>query len=254
MKEDTNYINKFLENDKSSLREALSKIDANKKGFLIIHNQFSEVVGVITDGDIRRALLIDSSLDSSINNIYTKKFNYLSESSSFDNVCEMFREEHNDFLPILNEKKQIVNIVTRNQFNVLMLRDFEFNILFDFSSLDDISIEHEIYNSPWGFYKTTFISDDCQAKIITVFPNGELSLQEHKMREEHWVVIKGNGEVILGESKINIYPGKYIYVPKGCKHRVKNNTQKNIVFSEIQLGEYFGEDDIIRHQDKYNRK
>jgi mannose-1-phosphate guanylyltransferase / mannose-6-phosphate isomerase len=253
MKKEAKHLNKFLENNNSTIREALSKIDANKKGFLIILNQVSKVVGVITDGDIRRALLFGSNLDSSINEIYTRDFNCLSGSSTFNEVCEMFRVEQNDFLPILTDKKQIVNIVTRSQFNTLMLQDFEFNILYDFSSLDDIPIEHEIYNSPWGFYKTTFISDDCQAKIITVFPNGELSLQEHKKRDEHWVVIKGNGEVVLGESKINIYPGKYIYVPKGCKHKVINNTQKNIVFSEIQLGEYFGEDDIIRYQDKYNR-
>jgi mannose-1-phosphate guanylyltransferase/mannose-6-phosphate isomerase len=253
MKPKINYINKFLENNNSPLRKALDKIDKNKKGFLVILDQNDVVVGVLTDGDIRRTLLLGSNLDTSINKIYTKDYNYLTSNSSFDEVCEMFRMEKNDFLPIINNDKHIVNIVTRNQFNILMLQDFKFDILCDFSKLDSIPMEHEIYNRPWGFYKTTFMSDECQAKIITVFPKGELSLQEHKKREEHWVVVKGNGKVILGESVINIYPGKYIYIPKGCKHQVINNTKRNIVFSEIQLGEYFGEDDIIRYQDKYNR-
>ena len=253
MQEKINYINKFLENNKASLREALHKIDINKKGFLIISNQDSVVVGVLTDGDIRRALLLGSDLDSSIDKIYTKDYNYLTNISSFDETCEMFRVEKNEFLPIINNDNHIVNIVTRNQFNGLMLQDFEFDILYNFSKLDNIPIEHEIYNRPWGFYKTTFISDECQAKIITIFPKGEISLQEHKKREEHWVVIKGEGRVVLGDSIINIYPGKYVFIPKGCKHKVINNSNKNIVFSEIQLGEYFGEDDIIRHQDKYNR-
>jgi mannose-1-phosphate guanylyltransferase/mannose-6-phosphate isomerase len=97
------------------------------------------------------------------------------------------------------------------------------------------------------------MSDECQAKVITIFPGGALSLQEHKKREEHWVVVKGSGKVVLGESIINIYPGKYIYIPKGCRHQMINNTKQNIIFSEIQLGDYFGEDDIIRYQDKYNR-
>lgn len=248
-----NCINKFLENNNSSLRDALNKIDKNKKGFLVILDQNSVVAGVLTDGDIRRALLLGSNLDTSINKIYTKNYNYLSSSSSFDEVCEMFRVEKNDFLPIVNDEKHVVNIVTRAQFNILMLQDFEFDILYDFSKLDDIPMEHEIYNRPWGFYKATFMSRECQAKVITVFPKGELSLQEHKRREEHWVIVKGNGKVVLGESVINIYPGKYVYIPKGCKHQLINNTMKNIILSEIQLGEYFGEDDIIRYQDKYNR-
>jgi mannose-1-phosphate guanylyltransferase / mannose-6-phosphate isomerase len=253
MQENINYINKFIENSNKSIREALNRIDKNKKGFLIISDQNSVVVGVLTDGDIRRALLLGLNLDTSINKIYTKHYDYLTSSSSFDKVCEMFRVEKNDFLPIINDEKHIVNIVTRNQFNILMLQDFEFDILFDFSKLDSIPMEHEIYNRPWGFYKTTFMSDECQAKVITIFPKGELSLQEHKKREEHWVVVKGSGKVVLGESVINIYPGKYIYIPKGCRHQMINNTKQNIVFSEIQLGEYFGEDDIIRYKDKYNR-
>ena len=81
-----------------------------------------------------------------------------------------------------------------------------------------------------------------------------LSLQEHKKREEHWVVIKGIGKVVLGESLIDVYPGKYIYIPKGCKHQIINiSTKDNLVFSEVQLGEYFGEDDIVRYSDKYGR-
>ncbi|HHE05988.1 MAG TPA: cupin domain-containing protein, partial [Epsilonproteobacteria bacterium] len=76
---------------------------------------------------------------------------------------------------------------------------------------------------------------------------------EHKRREEHWVIIKGKGKVVLGESLLDVYPGKYIYIPKGCKHQIINDGEENIIFSEVQLGEYFGEDDIIRYSDKYGR-
>ena len=114
-------------------------------------------------------------------------------------------------------------------------------------------MEHEIYNRPWGFYKSTILSSHAQAKIITVFPHCEISLQEHQRREEHWVVIKGRGRVILGESLLNVYPGKYIFIPKRCKHQIVNDSDENIIFSEIQLGDYFGEDDIVRYSDKYGR-
>lgn len=247
------YLDQFLINSGATIHDALSKINLNKKGFLIVSDQDDSIIGVLTDGDIRRALLSNYLLSDNIKEIFSKEYSYLKIKSTFDKTCEKFRLEKNDFLPVLDDVNRIVNLITRDQFNILMLQDFEFDILYDFSKLDDIPIEHEIYNRPWGFYKTTFMSDECQAKIITVFPKGELSLQEHKKREEHWVVIKGKGKVVLGESTINIYPGKYVYIPKGCKHQIINDTNTNIVFSEIQLGEYFGEDDIIRYSDKYNR-
>ena len=119
---------------------------------------------------------------------------------------------------------------------------------------DNHILEHDIYNRPWGFYKSTILTSHAQGKVITLFPKSELSLQEHKKREEHWVIIKGKGKMILGESILDIYPGKYIYIPKGCKHQIINDGDENIILSEVQLGEYFGEDDIIRHNDKYGRK
>mgnify|MGYP000265245588 CR=1 FL=1 len=246
-------MDEFLINYNSTLREALTKIDLNKKGFLIVTNQLELVVGVLTDGDVRRALLNGYILGDKITDIFTKDFSYLKTTSNFDETCEKFRVEKNYFLPVINDVNNIINIITRDQFNILMLQDFQFDILYDFSKLDNVPLNHEIYNRPWGFYKTTFISNECQAKMITVFPNEALSLQMHKMREEHWVVVKGKGSVVLGDSIINIYPGKYVFIPKGCRHQVINDTNQNIIFSELQLGEYFGEDDIIRYQDKYNR-
>jgi mannose-1-phosphate guanylyltransferase / mannose-6-phosphate isomerase len=231
----------------------LSKIDINKKGFLIVFSQDIFIKGVLTDGDIRRALLNKHELNESVDKILVKDYSFLTISSTFDEICDKFKVEGNGFLPILNHSNQIVNIVTRIQFNSLMLQDLKFDTLHDYSLLDEHTTEHKIYNRPWGFYKTTFISNECQAKIITVFPKEELSLQKHKKREEHWVIIKGTGEVILGASIISIYPGKYLYIPKECKHQIINTTNSNIVLSEIQMGSYFGEDDIIRYSDKYNR-
>ncbi len=82
-----------------------------------------------------------------------------------------------------------------------------------------------------------------------------ISLQKHTKREEHWVVVYGKGNIILEDSTIKAYTGKYVFIPKGCKHRIINTSaNQNLIFCEVQLGNYFGEDDIIRYEDKYNRR
>ncbi|WP_242972885.1 phosphomannose isomerase type II C-terminal cupin domain [Anaeromicrobium sediminis] len=134
------------------------------------------------------------------------------------------------------------------------MKDIKFDLNYNFLSIDDSILENEIYNRPWGFYKTTFSNPYSQSKIIKINPLGELSLQEHKHREEHWIVIYDIGDVILGESKKKVSTGSYIFIPKGCKHKISNPSEtKSLMIAEVQLGEYFGENDIIRYQDIYGR-
>ncbi len=246
-------INITIQHDET-IKNVLQKLQENKKRFLICLDDSDLVVGVLTDGDVRRALLNNLTINDTINEVYNHIFRYLKIDSSFDEVCELFRSDKIDFLPIIDDSRKLVNVLTKKQFHILLLENIKFDLTYDFSKFDNTALEHEIYNRPWGFYKSTILSSHAQAKIITVFPDSELSLQEHKRREEHWVIIKGKGKVILGESLIDVYPGKYIYIPKGCKHQMINNSDENILFSEVQLGDYFGEDDIIRYSDKYGRK
>nr|WP_228256066.1 CBS domain-containing protein [Malaciobacter halophilus] len=236
------------------IETALKKLVNNKKRFLICLDDNQCVTGVITDGDIRRAFLNKLTIEDKIHKVYSNDFEYLEFSTTFSEVCEKFKSDKIDFLPIVDNDMKLINIITKKQFHIMLLENIDFDLTYDFSQFDNHTLEHEIYNRPWGYYKSTVLTSHAQSKIITIFPNSELSLQEHKKREEHWVVIKGKGKVILGESEIDVYPGKYIYIPKGCKHQLINNSDENIVFSEVQLGEYFGEDDIIRYSDKYGRK
>lgn len=237
----------------STIRTALMKLQENKKRFLICLDDLDFIIGVVTDGDIRRAFLNNLNINDKIDKVYNDTFKYLTLNSTFDNVCELFKSDKIDFLPIIDDNKKLINILTKKQFHIMLLENIAFDLTYDFSKFDNQTLEHEIYNRPWGFYKSTILSSHAQAKVITVFPNSELSLQEHKRREEHWIIIKGKGKVVLGESLIDIYPGKYIYIPKGCKHQIINESNENIIFSEVQLGDYFGEDDIIRYSDKYGR-
>lgn len=237
-----------------SIKIALIKLQENKKRFLICLCDNESIFGLITDGDIRRGFLNGLTISDSVSKVVNTRFEYLTVDSSFDEVCEKFKFDKIDFLPIVDNDMRLINIITKKQFHIILLENIEFDLTYDFSKFNTHTLEHEIYNRPWGYYKSTILTSHAQGKIITVFPNSELSLQEHKKREEHWVIIKGKGKVVLGESLIDVYPGKYIYIPKGCKHQIINNSDENILFSEVQLGEYFGEDDIIRYSDKYGRK
>ena len=93
-----------------------------------------------------------------------------------------------------------------------------------------------------------------QSKIISIKPGGELSLQSHERREEYWVIAHGSGSVQLAESWIEVHCGSTLFVPKGCKHRLINTDRtESLIVTEVQIGDYFGEDDIERYEDRYGR-
>ena len=107
---------------------------------------------------------------------------------------------------------------------------------------------------PWGRY---FVLDDnpgYKIKRIEVNPKARLSYQYHKKRSETWVVIQGEGVVTIEGKNKNISKGDTIIIPITSKHRIENIGNDKLIFIEVQTGEYFGEDDIIRIEDDYNRQ
>ena len=98
------------------------------------------------------------------------------------------------------------------------------------------------------------MNDYYQSKIICVYPKEQLSLQSHDRREEHWIIAHGTGIVQIGKSYIDAKCGDSIFIPRGCKHRLMNTDEKeSLVITEVQIGDYFGEDDIHRYEDIYGR-
>jgi len=243
----------FIIDSSADILVAMAKIDANKENFLLCVNNEGILEGTLTDGDIRRFIVKNKYLNAKATDMMSKSFEALEINDTFRDIAQKFKSRRIKFLPVLDNKK-LKNILTKKQFHIMLLEDIEIDLLKDFSIYDNKILEHEIYNKPWGFYKSTLYTELAQSKIITVFPSEELSLQEHKKREEHWVVVKGKSKVILGESELFVNAGGYVYIPKGVKHQIINLSEhENLIFAEVQLGEYFGEDDIIRYKDKYNR-
>ena len=113
--------------------------------------------------------------------------------------------------------------------------------------------DHRFDTRPWGRYEVVAAQDHFKAKLITVMPHARLSYQSHQHRDEHWIVVRGAGKVILEGVARNVKAGDYIFVGKGSRHRMVNPYDSDLQFVEIQLGSYFGEDDITRYEDDYQR-
>lgn len=106
---------------------------------------------------------------------------------------------------------------------------------------------------PWGRFEVLRDTVDFKSKVIQVQPGHQLSYQSHAQRAEHWVIVKGNPEVVLNDKVLHLKAGESVYIPLGAKHRMRNTTDKVVEFVEVQVGTYFGEDDIVRYQDDYKR-
>jgi len=114
--------------------------------------------------------------------------------------------------------------------------------------------EHRRNYRPWGYYQSVDQGSRYQVKRIVVRPGGRLSLQKHHHRAEHWVVVRGAAEVTLDGKVEHVHENESIYLPIGCTHRLANPGKIDLELIEVQTGSYFGEDDIVRIEDVYNRK
>lgn len=113
--------------------------------------------------------------------------------------------------------------------------------------------EHVFEKRPWGGYEIISDAEEYKCKKISVDPGAQLSYQTHKHRDEHWIIISGQAEIILEDQQISKKSGEYIFIEREKKHRIKNVGANELIFIEVQTGNYFGEDDIVRYDDDYSR-
>jgi mannose-1-phosphate guanylyltransferase/mannose-6-phosphate isomerase len=148
------------------------------------------------------------------------------------NVENLIIVETNDSLLVAGkgEEQDIKSIV--NQLSILKRNEH---------------ISHKKIQRNWGFYEIIAENHFYKVKRIVVNPGLSLSLQKHLHRSEHWVVVKGAAEVVCGNSINTFYENQYAYIPKNCKHRLRNKTDSTLEVIEIQFGKYLGEDDILRY-------
>ena len=114
--------------------------------------------------------------------------------------------------------------------------------------------EEKRSDRPWGSWELLFAGDGFKVKRIIVKPGQRLSLQSHNKRSEHWTVVRGIATIVIGDKEEAVHYNESRYIEKKQKHRLENHTKTDVEIIEVQCGEYFGEDDIIRYSDDYNRK
>ncbi len=115
------------------------------------------------------------------------------------------------------------------------------------------SIHHRLVYRPWGSYESLCCRPGYQVKHIIVNAGASLSLQLHHKRSEHWTVVKGVALVTCDEKEFELGENGSAFIPLGSKHRLANNGNEPIEIIEVQIGEYLGEDDIVRFEDHYGR-
>lgn len=106
---------------------------------------------------------------------------------------------------------------------------------------------------PWGHYDNLLERNDHKVKELIINPGERLSLQKHQRRAEHWTVVSGEALATIGAEEIYLKPGQSVDIPRGAVHRIMNPGDIPLHIVEVQMGNYFGEDDIIRLQDDYDR-
>ena len=121
-----------------------------------------------------------------------------------------------------------------------------------------VEVYHKILENrenyrPWGHYDNLLEREDHKIKELIVNPGERLSLQKHQRRAEHWTVVSGEALVTVADKEILLKPGQSVDIPRGAVHRILNPGHTQLIIVEVQMGDYFGEDDIIRLQDDYDR-
>ncbi len=118
---------------------------------------------------------------------------------------------------------------------------------------DQAKVSRVTVHRPWGTYRTLKMGERFQVKQIMVKPGGALSLQYHRRRAEHWVVVAGRARVTRGQDTFILETNQSTYIPAGVRHRLENPGRQPLRLIEVQSGNYLGEDDIVRLDDHYGR-
>ena len=112
---------------------------------------------------------------------------------------------------------------------------------------------HTHVHRPWGWYASLWNAPGYQVKHLMIAPGAAISLQLHRHRSEHWVVLRGRATITRDAESFVLEAGQSTFIPLGARHRLENAEKEELHVVEVQLGDYLGEDDIERFEDRYDR-
>ena len=204
---------------------------------------------------------------------------YWNDVGSFDAIYDELPKEKTNAITYKNEKPLLINsstnLVIANNKKVVLLNVDDLIVIDTRDALliakkgksedvkdvvkklniegSSITQEYPLVHRPWGTYNLLESKDNYKFKTILVKPKHRLSLQKHYHRSEHWIVLKGTATVTIGKIKKLVHVNESVFIPLGTKHRLSNKGKSNLLLVEVQVGDYLGEDDIVRYKDDYKR-
>ena len=184
-----------------------------------------------------------------------KNKNYLTDNVVIEDVQNCFLKSDNRLLVAVGIKDLVV--VDTNDATLIIDINQTHKIKNIVENLNKNNISegktHTKVYRPWGHFISIEEGINWKVKTIEVNPHQKLSLQLHKYRAEHWIVVEGTAEIEIDDKLITLCKNQSTFIPLGSKHRLSNPTDQQLIIIEVQSGTYLGEDDIIRFKDEYNR-
>ena len=111
--------------------------------------------------------------------------------------------------------------------------------------------QHRIIYRPWGHYQTVDSGEGFSVNHIMIKPGQKMSLQSHRKRAEHWVIVAGQARVTRDDQVLTMSENQSIYIPIGTRHRLENPGTEPLRVIEVQSGAHIDSEDITRHDDAY---
>ena len=269
----SNYATDILE----GCRETISKSNVNMPSFLLDADSFINIRAISVDYAIMEHLCKDYI--TPVKRITLPYNDYWNDIGSFSALYdEMDKNENNNV-----ELGDCISINTKNCYidsqnslvatvgveNLVIVQTDDAILVCNKDTTQDVkkivdnlkqnkreeAVIHTKVFRPWGWYINVFGNDHSKykMKVITVYPGKRLSLQSHNHRCEHWVIVGGLAKVQCGDSITIMNAGEHVYIPHKTLHRIENIGDCLLEFTETQIGEYLGEDDIIRYEDDFGR-
>ncbi len=156
---------------------------------------------------------------------------------------------------VLNDVSDIIVVCNKESLLISSLEKVnEIKTILTKKKNQSITKFQNVFYKPWGHYETFIASDSYLVKKLTVKPKHRLSLQYHKYRAEHWIVVEGNAQITKGDVKYTLKKNESTFIPLGVKHCIENIGKNNLEIIEIQMGKILKESDIVRLDDPYKRK
>lgn len=229
-------------------------LNKTPQGFRILVNASGRLAGILDHKKFTSELLKVRDMNAPLSRAQFSVSTCIRTEDSLPKALNALLSCNEDVVPICDGDGYAVNAITRQAFLQWLTEDRAWDPYTDFLSLHgEVGLQNAVLR-PWGFYRVLLRNGFSQTKILALEPGQEISLQKHFQREEYWTIVHGGGVFRLGDEFFPVSKGFTARIPRGAVHWLRNTgTREKLVILEVQTGDAFREDDIVRLSDRYHR-